>query len=362
MSFTQNWYSRPIPPDIQFKERVFQPQISVSINKLYKWNIDGLFEQKIMRHMSDVGIAYQNNHDLDQSDIINLLVIGTPRWWDSYPASLPIFAKNIGCSILDDLNTLIYTILKHFVGTPSNISPRVSDLLNILRGSTMTNFRWYQDVFISRVMLRKDCQKPYLKERFIAGLPPIFAHKVKQILMGKNDSINYDNLTYDDIFSAIKKKITSMCNNEKLLTYRLQIRKKAKYKMSNFCEQYGLCPIAPSRQRRKTHKSHKSYSHKEYKRYKKNFVKPNDFHVKKKNVSEKYKQLFKFNKFNILKIDNKDQKELFKILESNNSFDSLKDDFSSSNNIKSVKTLTKSKENGKKKKSTISFEETLEKL
>ena len=25
MSFTQNWYSRPIPPDIQFKERVFQP-------------------------------------------------------------------------------------------------------------------------------------------------------------------------------------------------------------------------------------------------------------------------------------------------------------------------------------------------
>ena len=219
MSFTQNWYSRPIPPDIQFKERVFQPQISVSINKLYKWNIDGLFEQKIMRHMTDVGIAYQNNHDLDQSDIINLLVIGTLRWWDSYPAGLPIFAKNIGCSILDDLNTPIYTIFKHFVGTPSNISPRVSDLLNILRGSTMTNFRWYQDVFISRVMLRKDCHKPYLKERFIAGLPPIFAHKVKQILMGKNDSINYDNLTYDDIFSAIKKKFTSMCNNEKLLTY-----------------------------------------------------------------------------------------------------------------------------------------------
>ena len=35
-----------------------------------------------------VGIAYQNNHDLDQPEIVNLLVTGfsgTLRgWWDSY--------------------------------------------------------------------------------------------------------------------------------------------------------------------------------------------------------------------------------------------------------------------------------------
>ena len=86
MSFTKNWYSRPTPPDIQFKERVFQTQFSISADKLYEWNIDGLSEQKIMSHMSEVGIAYQNNHDLDQSDIVNLLVTGTLReWWDSYP-------------------------------------------------------------------------------------------------------------------------------------------------------------------------------------------------------------------------------------------------------------------------------------
>ena len=74
------------------------------------------------------------------------------------------------------------------------------------------------------------------------------------------------------------------------------------------------------------------------------------------------------NKFNMLKINDKEQEELFRILESNNSSDSLEDDFSSSsdscyqsaddsfdspniktgfgnsccNNIKSVKTLTKS--------------------
>ena len=150
----------------------------------------------------------------------------------------------------------------------------------------MSDYRWYQDIFIFRVMLRKDCHKPYWKERFIDDLPPIFAHKVKQVLMDKNDSINYDNLTYSDIFSAIKKLGINMCNDEKLLKYQLQNKKKAKYEMGNFYEQYGLPPIAPSRQKGKKHdKSHKNYSHKKYKN---NFVKPNDFYDKKKNVSKKY--------------------------------------------------------------------------
>ena len=72
MSFTKNWYSRPTPLDMQFEERVFQTQFSVSADKLYEWNIDDLSEQEIinkMSHMSMVGIAYQNNHDLDQPEI-----------------------------------------------------------------------------------------------------------------------------------------------------------------------------------------------------------------------------------------------------------------------------------------------------
>ena len=146
-----------------------------------------------------------------------------------------------------------------------------------------------------------------------------------------------------------------MGNNKKLLTYQLQ-------KKANFCKQNYLPLIG---QKGKKHdKSHKIYSHKKYKRYKNNFVKPNDFYV-----SGKYKQLGKFkNNFNMLKIINKDQKELFKILESNNSSNSLEDDFSSLNllnllkiipykNIKFVKTLTKSKEN---EKSTLSFKEPLQ--
>ena len=139
----------------------------------------------------------------------------------------------------------------------------------------MFDYRWYQDVFISRVMLRKDCYKPYWKEKFIDGLPPIFAHKVKQELIGKTDSIDYDNLTYGDILSTIKKLCINMCNDEKLLNYQLKNKRKAKYEMGHFCEQYGLPPIAPSRRKGKKHyKTHKSYSHSKYKKYKTNFFKP----------------------------------------------------------------------------------------
>ena len=62
---------------MQFEERSFQTQFFVSVDKFHEWNIDGLFEQEIinkMSHMSMVGIAYQNNHDLDQPEIVNLLV------------------------------------------------------------------------------------------------------------------------------------------------------------------------------------------------------------------------------------------------------------------------------------------------
>ena len=53
--------------------------------------------------------------------------------------------------------------------------------------------------------------------------------------------------------------------------------------MGNFCEQYDLPPIAPSRQNGKKHdESHKNYSHKKYKKYKPNFVKPNDYYAKRK--------------------------------------------------------------------------------
>ena len=39
INFTKNWYSKPTPPNMQFEERSFQTQFSVSTNKFYEWNI-----------------------------------------------------------------------------------------------------------------------------------------------------------------------------------------------------------------------------------------------------------------------------------------------------------------------------------
>ena len=66
--------------------------------------------------------------------------------------------------------------------------------------------------------------KPYWKEKFIAGLPPFFAYKVKEELTDKNGTINYDDLTYGDIFSTIKKLGMNMCiNDQKMLKQQLMI-------------------------------------------------------------------------------------------------------------------------------------------
>jgi hypothetical protein len=103
---------------------------------LYEWNIDGLSEQEIlnkMNHMSMVANAYVTNHKLSHSEIVDLLATGFSstlcHWWDKHliedskaivrqtvkknDEGLPIFDEQLGMSIPDGVNTLIYTIIKY---------------------------------------------------------------------------------------------------------------------------------------------------------------------------------------------------------------------------------------------------------
>ncbi|KAL0010934.1 hypothetical protein SO802_006042 [Lithocarpus litseifolius] len=176
-----------------------------------------------------VAITYMNNHDLDHPEIVELLstgFTGTLRgWWDSYltkdsresikravklnDEGLPIFDEKRNSGIPDGVNTLIHTILKHFVGTLTNVSSRVSDYLNNLRCPTMSDYRWYHAVFLSRVMLRKDCKKPYWKEKFIDGLPPLFAHKIQNPELQKEYLDRFKkNLTKNEDSKKLKSTIS----------------------------------------------------------------------------------------------------------------------------------------------------------
>ena len=101
----------------------------------------------------------------------------------------------------------------------------------------MIDYKWYQDVF-SRNMLQQDCHKPCWKERLIDGLPPIFAHKVKHVLISANDSLNYGNLTNDNTFNNIKNYYSLL-----LFTCHYSQYYSALLFTPNYCLFKGGCPL-----------------------------------------------------------------------------------------------------------------------
>ena len=151
---------------------------SVSFDKLYERNIDGLSEQEIInkiQHMTMVANNYLNENR-PHIEVVELLVLGFTgkllSWWNHYLTEeskeeiksavqkdkdkCPIFDETIGRGVPDGVNTLIYTITRHFIGTPSNITTRIHDQLSNLRCPTLSDYKWYKDVFTTKVMLRSD--------------------------------------------------------------------------------------------------------------------------------------------------------------------------------------------------------------
>ncbi|KAL0009424.1 hypothetical protein SO802_010926 [Lithocarpus litseifolius] len=115
---------------------------------------------------------------------------------------------------------------------PSNITSRIYDQLSNLRCRTLGDYKWYEDVFTTRVMNRSDCNSPFWKEKFINGLPTLFAEKVKETLCNSLGEIDYDNLTYGDISSTIRSVGMKMCRDFKIQSQAN--RNKAEYEMGTF--------------------------------------------------------------------------------------------------------------------------------
>ncbi|KAL0010943.1 hypothetical protein SO802_006051 [Lithocarpus litseifolius] len=93
------------------------------------------------------------NEGKTHSEVIDLMVLGFTekllQWWNNCltdqskddiknavqknEEGLPIFEDPLGRGIPDGVNTLIYTIINHFIGKPSNITSRIYDQLSNLR-------------------------------------------------------------------------------------------------------------------------------------------------------------------------------------------------------------------------------------
>ena len=77
-------------------------------------------------------------------------------------------------------------------------------------------------------MLREDCTKFFWKEKFINGLPSLFAHKIRDVLSQSTGVIEYDNLTYGDIISIILIEGLRICIDLKLSQKAAKDKHKAK--------------------------------------------------------------------------------------------------------------------------------------
>ena len=88
-------------------------------------------------------------------------------------------------------------------------------------------------------MHRSDCDSPFWKEKFINGLPSLFAHKIKETLSNTSVVIDYDDLAYGHISSVICREGLKMCIDMKIQNPANKDKRKAKYEARNFCTQYG---------------------------------------------------------------------------------------------------------------------------
>ena len=74
-----------------------------------------------------------------------------------------------GQDIEDAMATLIFSITKHFIRDLAMIKDKTADLLTNLKCPKLHDFRWYKEVFLTKVMLRLDCNQSFWKKKFILG-------------------------------------------------------------------------------------------------------------------------------------------------------------------------------------------------
>ena len=132
--------------------------------------------------------------------------------------------------------------MKHFIGEPSKLKDKTVDLLTNLKCPKLQDFRWYKDMFLTKVVLRLDYNQSFWKEIFISGLPKLFSKMIRIKIKKKqfNGHIPYYKLTYGEIISIITTEGISLCNDFKLKQQMKSEQKVYKNDFSTFYGQFGF--------------------------------------------------------------------------------------------------------------------------
>ena len=224
---SRNFYNRPTLPDIQFEEWELEHPSAFDGNGITEWNIDGMTDHQILRKTHEITMAasaYRVKHSEEQT--IKLIVAGftgiLKGWWDNYLS--PENRLYITTCVKNEENTqiplmvetLVTAIIHNFIGDPKIFEERTSILLHNLKCPTLGDFRWYVDNFMSMVLTREDCREPYWKEKFVAGLPLVFAERVKENLQLEYPDTALKDLTYGRISAMVKNTGVALCNTIKI--------------------------------------------------------------------------------------------------------------------------------------------------
>ena len=109
-------------------------------------------------------------------------------------------------------------------------------------------FKWYKDMFITKYIPRDDCNNDYWKERFLSGLPPNFAEKVRSKIRDRCDGkIQYSEMTYGDLTSLIHFVAMELCTDLKLKVHLKKDQKFSSNELGCFCQDFVFPSLkAPS--------------------------------------------------------------------------------------------------------------------
>ncbi|GAV88505.1 LOW QUALITY PROTEIN: hypothetical protein CFOL_v3_31927, partial [Cephalotus follicularis] len=222
-------------------------------------NIDGMNEYHIINKLQEMTMV-SNAHKIKNNSgktVANLLITGFTAqlkgWWDNVLTTSQqteiletIQVNELKESILDSNNEIIedavstlINIAKYFVGDPTYLKDRTANPLSNLRYRKLQDFRWYKDTFMTKVLTPEDANQFYWKEKFITGLPILFAKKIKSKYREKYEGVvPYETLTYGDIIRTITKTGLEICNDIKMSRQIKRDSKIYKNELGDFCTQF----------------------------------------------------------------------------------------------------------------------------
>ncbi|KAK9739978.1 hypothetical protein RND81_03G001700 [Saponaria officinalis] len=255
---TRNYYPRPSPPDMQYEERSKFTAHTFSPNVIHEWNIDGKSEYEIMNTLQEMGMARaayklrENNEQVVFSVLIAGFTGQLKNWWDNSltldsrleiynHTSTQINEDNMEVEVNDCCDYLIVVIAMYFVGNPMEELSSQKIILTNLRCPTLGNYRWYNDIFLTYVLRRPDCNEGFWMEKFVSGHLKHFSQRIFRKLKESfaNEVIAWQTITYGQLFAFVKQQGLALCEELKLQSKYNSEKRQSRRELEIICFKCG---------------------------------------------------------------------------------------------------------------------------